>query len=327
MTTRPTFSVVAPVHDEQECLPELYRRVKAVMSEIGRPWEILLVDDGSTDDSVEIIRSLAAEDPAVRAVLLSRNFGHQMAVTAGLHHARGEAVIVMDADLQDPPEVIPQLVERWAEGFQLVAAVRTERLGDARLKRMAAAVFYRLLRRLSDTKVAVDSGDFRLLDRRVVDVLNEMPERNRFVRGLSSWVGFRQTAVTYQRASRFAGRTKYPWRKLSRLATNALTSFSDKPLQLATFIGLLVAALGLAAVPVVVALRLLGLPGLYGQTSVLITVLIMGGLQLIAIGILGAYVGRLYEEVKGRPLYVVAETIPPSRPSSVAPAAEEAVVR
>lgn len=301
----PTFSVVVPVYDEAPNLAELHRRLRTVMASIGEPWELLLVDDGSTDGSAALVTELAAADPVVRPILLVRNFGHQIAVTAGLDRARGDAVVVLDADLQDPPEVIPELVERWREGAEIVVGVRTERPGESRFKRATASVFYRLIRRLTDVDIPLDAGDFRLLDRQVVDAIGAMRERNRFLRGLSAWTGYRTATVPYRRAPRHAGTTKYPLRSMLRFAASAITSFSHVPLQLATLVGFVAAALSALAIPLVVVLRLVGVKGLGGQTTVLIAVLFLGGVQLLSLGVLGEYVGRLYDEAKGRPLYLV----------------------
>lgn len=301
------YSIVVPIYNEVENLPELYRRVREVMETLGEPWELVLVDDGSVDGSTEHIRRLAQSDPRVRPVIFARNFGHQIAVTAGLDYARGQAVIIMDADLQDPPEVIPRLIERWREGYEVVYAVRAEREGETWFKKVTAAFFYRLIYRIADVKIPLDTGDFRLLDRKVVDVLRHMRERHRFLRGMAAWVGFRQIGVEYRRAARFAGETKYPFRKMLRLALNAITGFSYFPLQLATFFGFLSAGLAIFSIPIVVILRMTGWQAFQGQATTLIAVLFLGGVQLISLGILGEYIGRIYDEVKGRPLYVVRE--------------------
>lgn len=305
--TEITYSIVAPIYNELENIPELYRRVCSVMDALGEPWELVLVDDGSTDGSTEAIRALAAQDRRVRPVIFARNFGHQIAITAGWDYARGRAVIIIDADLQDPPEVIPELIARWKEGYQVVYAVRTEREGETWFKKFTAALFYRIIFRITDVKIPVDTGDFRLMDRRVVDVLKTMRERHRFPRGMSAWVGFRQIGVPYRRAARFAGVTKYPFRKMLRLALNAITSFSYFPLQLATYFGFLSAALAILAIPIVAVMRLMGSHFFEGQATTLIAVLFLGGVQLISLGVLGEYVGRIYDEVKGRPLYIVSE--------------------
>lgn len=308
MARDPVFSVVVPVYNERENLPELYRRVRKVMDELGEPWELVLVDDGSTDGSTEVLRQLRKQDPEhVRPVILARNFGHQIAVTAGLDYARGRAVILMDADLQDPPEIIPQLVAKWREGYDVVYAVRQRREGETWFKKATAAFFYRLIHRITEVSIPVDTGDFRLMDRKVVDVLCSMRERHRFIRGMVAWVGFRQIGVPYVRAPRFAGTTKYPFRKMLKLAWDAVTGFSYAPLQLAMYLGFVAAGMAILAIPVVIVARLAGSHAFYGQASTLIAVLFLGGVQLISLGIIGEYLGRIYDEVKGRPLYVVAE--------------------
>jgi dolichol-phosphate mannosyltransferase len=304
----PTFSLVGPVYNEAETLPLFVERLTGVMDGLGEPWELLLVDDGSTDGSTERIRELARQDPRVRPVIFARNFGHQLAVTAGLDYSRGRAVIILDTDLQDPPEVIPDLVARWREGYEVVYAVRTEREGETWFKKLTAAVFYRLINRITDVQIPLDTGDFRLLDRKVVAVLNGMRERHRFPRAMAAWVGFRQIGVPYRRSARHAGETKYPFRKMFRLALNAVTGFSYVPLQLATYFGFAAAGLSALAIPLVIYIRLTGSQELAGQATTLIAVLFLGGVQLISLGILGEYIGRLYDEAKGRPLYVVRES-------------------
>jgi dolichol-phosphate mannosyltransferase len=302
-----TYSIIAPIYNELENIPELHRRVSEMMDSTGEPWELILVDDGSTDGSTEAIRSLAKEDPCVRAVIFARNFGHQIAITAGWDYARGDAVVIIDADLQDPPELILEMAKKWKEGYEVVYAVRTEREGESWFKVWTASLFYRLIYHITDVKIPLDTGDFRLMDRKVVDVLKQMRERHRFPRGMSAWVGFKQIGVEYKRAARKAGETKYPFRKMFRLALNAITSFSYFPLQVATFFGFASAGIAIIAIPVVIALRLLGSHFFEGQTTTLISVLFLGGVQLISLGILGEYVGRLYDEAKGRPLYIVRE--------------------
>jgi polyisoprenyl-phosphate glycosyltransferase len=302
-----TFSIVAPIFNEVDNLPELYRRVSEVMVSTQATWELVLVDDGSSDGSTEAIRSLAQQDNHVRPVIFARNFGHQIAITAGWDYARGEAIIIMDADLQDPPEVIPELIAKWREGFEVVYAVRAEREGESWFKKVTAAMFYRIVHRITDVKIPVDSGDFRLMDRKVVDVLKTMREKYRFPRGMSAWVGFRQIGVPYKRAARFSGVTKYPFTKMLKLALNAITGFSYFPLQLATYFGFVSAGLSIIAIPVVVIMRLIGHEAFFGQATTLIAVLFLGGVQLISLGVLGEYLGRIYDEVKGRPLYIVRE--------------------
>lgn len=301
------YSIVAPIFNEIDNLPELYRRIREVMDAHGEPWELILVDDGSTDGSTEKIRELAAQDKTVRPVIFARNFGHQVAITAGWDYARGEAVVIIDADLQDPPEVILELAKKWKEGYEVVYAVRGEREGESWFKLWTSSVFYRLIYRITDVKIPVDTGDFRLMDRKVVNVLKQMKERHRFPRGMSAWVGFKQIGVTYNRAARHAGVTKYPFKKMLKLAVNAITGFSYFPLQVATFFGFFSAGIAILAIPVVAALRLAGSHFFEGQTTTLISVLFLGGAQLISLGILGEYVGRLYDEAKGRPLYIVRE--------------------
>ena len=302
-----TYSVVAPIYNELETLPQLYKRIKKVMSAHTRSWELILVDDGSSDGSTDAIRKLARQDPHVRPVIFARNFGHQIAITAGWDYARGEAVVTIDGDLQDPPEAIPELAQKWREGYDVVYAVRAEREGESWFKRVTAAVFYRLIYRITDVRIPVDAGDFRLMDRKVVDVLKQMRERHRFPRGMSAWVGFRQIGVPYKRGPRYAGVTKYPLRRMVLLALNAITSFSYFPLQVATYFGFFSAGIAILAIPVVVYLRMAGIPQFTGQATTLIAVLFLGGIQLISLGVLGEYIGRLYDEAKGRPLYIVRE--------------------
>jgi dolichol-phosphate mannosyltransferase len=302
-----TYSIVAPVYNEIEILPEFYRRIKEVMDTAGEEWELVLVDDGCTDGSTEKIHELAEMDKRVRPVIFARNFGHQIAVTAGLDYARGDAVVIIDADLQDPPEVILDLAAKWREGYQVVYAVRAEREGETWFKKFTAALFYRIIFRITDVKIPLDTGDFRLLDRKVVDVMNSMRERHRFLRGMASWVGFRQIGVEYKRAARHAGVTKYPFRKMLALALNAITSFSYFPLQVATYVGFFAAGLAILAIPVVIVMRMTGSQAFLGQATTLISVLFLGGVQLISLGVLGEYIGRLYDEAKGRPLYIVSE--------------------
>ncbi len=302
-----TYSIIAPIYNEIENLPELYRRVKEVMDSSGETWELILVDDGSTDGSTDKIRELAQQDKTVRPVIFARNFGHQVAITAGWDYARGDAVVIIDADLQDPPEVILELAKKWKEGYEVVYAVRGEREGETWFKKFTAAMFYRIIYGITDVKIPVDTGDFRLMDRKVVDVLKQMRERHRFPRGMSAWVGFKQVGVTYKRAARVAGVTKYPFRKMLKLALNAITGFSYFPLQVATYVGFFSASISILAIPVVVYMRMMGSGAFFGQATTLIAVLFLGGVQLISLGILGEYVGRLYDEAKGRPLYIVRD--------------------
>jgi len=304
---KPVFSIIAPVYNEICCLDMLYQRIAEVMDRTESEWELVLVDDGSTDGSTEKIRELGKMDPRVRPVIFARNFGHQIAVTAGLDYARGDAVVIIDADLQDPPEVILELIAKWREGYEVVYAQRVEREGETWFKRITASIFYRTIYRITDVKIPLDTGDFRLLDRKVVNILNSMRERHRFLRGMSAWVGFRSIGVPYKRAARFAGSTKYPFKKMVKLALTAITSFSYVPLQIAMWVGFASAGIAILAIPVVIILRLQGSQFFFGQATTLIAVLFLGGVQLISLGILGEYVGRIYDEAKGRPLYIVSE--------------------
>ena len=303
----PKYSIVAPVYNEIGGVQEFYKQVFLVMETLHEPWELVLVDDGSTDGSTDFIREIAEKDAHVQPVIFARNFGHQIAVTAGLDYARGEAAIIIDADLQDPPEVMLELIKKWKEGFEVVYAVRRTREGESWFKLFTASLFYRLIYRITDVNIPLDTGDFRLLDRKVFDVMGQMRERHRFLRGMVAWVGFRQVGVEYDRKERFSGKTKYPFSKMLKLAFNAITSFSYFPLQMATYMGFISAGISILAIPVVTALRLSNREALFGQATTLIAVLFLGGVQLITLGILGEYIGRIYDELKGRPLYIVSE--------------------
>ncbi len=302
----PTFSLVVPIWNEEPVIPELYRRVVAIMDSTGEPWELICVNDGSTDRSAQLLLALHRQDPRVKIIEFSRNFGHQIAITAGTDFADGAAVIVMDADLQDPPEVILEMIQKWREGYEVVYAVRKMRRGETWFKLWTASLFYRLLQRITDVDIPLDAGDFRLMDRAVVLAMRRLRERHRFMRGLSSWVGFKQTGVYYERAARYAGETKYPLRKMLRLAMVAITSFSYLPLQMATYFGFGLAFLSLLGIVATVILRLSGNNFFLGQATTLVSVLFLGGVQLIFLGIIGEYLGRIYDEVKGRPLYLVS---------------------
>jgi glycosyltransferase involved in cell wall biosynthesis len=298
------LSVVAPVYNEEELVERFVRRACAAVADYT--FELLLVNDGSTDATPELLDRMAAEDPRVRVVHLSRNFGHQAALTAGLEHAVGDVVAMIDADLQDPPELIPTMVARWEAGADVVYAVRRAREGETAFKLATASWFYKLFDKLAQVDLEPNSGDFRLLDRRALDALLTMTERSRFLRGMTVWVGFTQTAVSYERDPRHAGETKYTLRKMLRFSLDAIASFSHVPLQLATYVGLLSAGLAFVAIPVVLGLHFAGsyLPG-FG--SLTIAILLLGGIQLIALGVIGEYVGRIYDEVKHRPLYIVRD--------------------
>jgi polyisoprenyl-phosphate glycosyltransferase len=300
------LSVVAPVFNEEELVELFVERACAAVADYN--FELIMVNDGSSDGTGELLNRIAGSDTRVRVVHLSRNFGHQAALTAGLEHALGDAVAMIDADLQDPPELIPAMVERWEQGFEVVYAVREQREGETAFKLATATWFYRLFDKLAQVELTPNSGDFRLLDRRALDALLSMTERSRFLRGMTVWVGFSQTAVSYQRDARHAGETKYTLRKMLRFSLDAIASFSHLPLQLATYAGLFSAGLAFIAIPVVIGLRIADsyLPG-FG--SITIAILLLGGIQLIALGVIGEYVGRIYDEVKHRPLYIVSEEI------------------
>lgn len=310
---RPRYSIVAPVFNEEQTLPEFYRRIRAVMDSLDGPCELVLVFDGSRDRSPEIGHLLQAQDPRIKIINFSRNFGHQVAITAGIDYAEGDAVAIIDSDLQDPPEVIFELVNKWKEGFQIVYAQRESRKGETLFKLVTAALFYRLIRRLASIDIPPDTGDFRLIDRQVVLALRQLREHHRFMRGLSVWVGYRQTGIKYARQERYAGETQYAVRKMVRLATDAITSFSYIPLQLATTMGFSVSIIALVAIPIVAVLRLLGNDPFHGQATTLISVLFLGGVQLIFLGVIGEYLGRIYDEVKNRPLYLTTEAPPKPR--------------
>jgi dolichol-phosphate mannosyltransferase len=319
------ISVVLPVHNEAGTLPELHRRLTSALAPLG-PYEIVLVDDGSTDDSWFHLVELAKHDAHIELLRLSRNFGHQAALTAGLDAARGDAVIVMDADLQDPPEAIPALVAKWHEGFDVVYGVRTAREGETRFKLWTAAAFYRALRSISHVDIPADAGDFRLLSRRAVDALALMPERARFLRGMTSWVGFRQVAVEYEREARYAGKTNYSRRRMITLALDAITSFSTAPIRVVTSLGFVLVLFCVGVLAWTVYVRLFTDTAVAGWTSLLAVVLLLGGMQFVALGVIGQYVARIFEEAKQRPLYLVSERIrggvaPDAAPADQAPAA------
>ena len=302
----PDLTVVLPVFNEVEALPELRRRLVDALAAAGVSFEVLFVDDGSRDGSWEVAAQFAREDPRLRALRLSRNFGHQMALTAGVDAARGRCVAVMDADLQDPPELLPEMVARMAEGYEVVYAVRTRREGETLFKRATAHLFYRLIRRWTSVDIPIDAGDFRLMGPRATAAFRSLRERHRFVRGLTAWVGFRQAAVSYVRPARRHGETKYPLRRVLRFALDAVTSFSYVPLQLGTWLGFAVSLFAFLYILVVLALKLLGINE-RGWTTLMGWMLLLGGVQLMLIGVLGEYLGRIYDEVKRRPLYVVEE--------------------
>lgn len=304
----PKYSFVIPVYNEEKTILELYRRITGVMDQLEGEVELILVNDGSRDRSLQLLRDLHQKDPRICYLSLARNFGHQIAVTAGLNFVRGQVIIILDADLQDPPELIPDLILKWQQGYQVVYAQRTQRRKEGWFKRFTAYAFYRLLKHLADVEIPTDTGDFCLLDRQVVDVLNAMPERNRYIRGLRSWVGFQQTAVRFERDPRFAGEVKYTFGKSLALALNGLVSFSKVPLRISTYVGLLAAVAAILMALLVLYWRIF-VPHspLTGFTIILVAIFFLGAVQLVSIGILGEYIGRIYEEVKGRPLYTLAE--------------------
>lgn len=308
--TKPTISIIAPVYNEEPVLHELHRRIRGVMEGAGESWELILVDDGSRDRSAAIITELHAQDPRVKGISFSRNFGFQEAVTAGLDYSQGDAVVLTDADLQDPPEVIPEMIARWREGYDVVYGVRAAREGETWFKKVTAKAFYRIIHRITSVNIPLDTGDFRLMDRDVVNAICRMRERNRFLRGMVPWVGFKQTGVYFKREPRFAGQSKYSsFRPMFKFALNAITSFSYLPLHLATYLGFLTALIAILAIVLVVVLRLFSPhEPLLGQATTLVAVLFLGSVQLISLGILGEYLGRIYDEVKGRPLYLVKHT-------------------
>ena len=303
----PTYSLVIPAYNEEGVVPELVARLGDVMDGLDGDVEAILVDDGSSDRTYELMVQAAAVDPRIRAVRLSRNFGHQVALTAGVDMSAGDAVIVMDADLQDPPEVVLELAARWREGYDVVYAVRDVREGETRFKRASAAAFYRAFNRISEVKVPLDVGDFRLVDRRVLDVFTRMRESNRFVRGMFSWIGLRQTGVLYQRSERFAGETHYPLRKMLRFAITGVISFSAAPLRAALNIGFVVSGISFALAFWSVIVKFAGFYHVPGWTSIVVVTALIGGIQLIVLGVIGEYIGDIHTEVKRRPLYVIGE--------------------
>ena len=303
------LSVIIPCYNEEAVLRTTHERLTSVLKGMNVDYELIFINDGSRDRTHELLVELQVFDPHIRVLLLSRNFGHQIAVTAGLEEATGDAVVIIDADLQDPPEVIPQMVQLWREGHEVVYGTRDEREGESRFKLWTAKVFYRLINRLSETKMPLDAGDFRLVDRKVVDVINAMPERARFLRGMVSWAGFRQTPIHYSRAARQAGESKYPLTKMIHFAMDGIISFSLVPLKIAIWTGFLAIWIAVAGIIVAIADRLLDAHLTRGWASLFVAVLFMGGVQLVSLGILGEYLGRIYTEVKRRPLYVVQERL------------------
>jgi dolichol-phosphate mannosyltransferase len=307
-----TLSVVVPLYNEADNVGELLRRIRSVVAGLSSPpaaWELIAVDDGSRDATLAMLLDEAERDPHLRVLSLSRNFGHQIAATAGLDAAQGDAVVLMDGDLQDPPELIEEFLEKFRDGYDVVYATRRRRAGESRFKLLTASIFYRTIRRLTNVSIPVDTGDFRLMSRRVVIALRNSRERHRFIRGLVSWVGYKQTGIEYDRAERFSGASKYPFSKMLRFAIDGITAFSEIPLRLATWFGFIVSAIAFVVGIFEIGLRIFTGYNLPGYTSTIFAILFLGGVQLITIGILGEYVGRVYDEIKGRPLYLVAENV------------------
>jgi dolichol-phosphate mannosyltransferase len=301
------YSIVVPVYNEEEVIHETYRRLTEVMRSTKEAYELLFVNDGSRDRTAEIIKEYSEQDPAVVLLDFARNFGHQIAITAGMDYARGEAVVVIDADLQDPPELILEMIEKWKQGFDVVYAKRTKRKGETYFKKQTAAMFYRFLRAMTDIDIPLDTGDFRLLDRKVCDQMNSIQEKNRFVRGLVSWVGFKQIAVEYERDERLAGESKYPLKKMLKLSMDGITSFSYKPLKLASYAGVTLSGIGFIYLLVVMYLKLFTDSTITGWSSLIVIQLFFSGIILIILGMIGEYIGRIYDETKNRPLYIVRE--------------------
>ncbi|MFC6653543.1 glycosyltransferase family 2 protein [Paenibacillus rhizoplanae] len=307
MSIQVRYSIIIPMFNEEAVIQETYRRIRKVMGATGEPYELIFVNDGSTDNCAQMIEEYSYWDESVKLIDLSRNFGHQVAITAGMDYALGDAVVIIDADLQDPPELIPEMIAEWKQGYQVVYAKRIKRNGESLFKKWTASLFYRVLRYSTDISIPVDTGDFRLMDRRVCDELKRLPEKNRFVRGLVSWVGFRQTAIEYEREERLAGETKYPFRRMLKLSLDGITSFSYKPLKLAGVLGALLSASGFLYLMYVLYLVLFTDAAVKGWASMIGITLTFNGFVLLMLGILGEYVGRIYDESKGRPLYIVQE--------------------
>jgi polyisoprenyl-phosphate glycosyltransferase len=306
---RPTLSLVLPIYNEEAVIPELHTRLQDFLAKLGIPAEVVFVNDGSRDRSMELLRQISTGEPRYRVLAFARNFGHQTAITAGLDYARGKAVVVMDADLQDPPEVVIDMVAKWREGFDVVYGKRRSREGETFFKLLTAKWFYRLFAAMIPIEVPLDTGDFRLMSRRVVLALRELQETHRFVRGMVAWIGFKQTAVLYDRPGRFAGETKYPLRKMIRFAIDGITSFSILPLRFATYLGMLISLLSIGIAIWATVAHFVFRATVQGWTAEVVLVSLLAAVQLLMIGILGEYVGRIYEQVKIRPLYVVGDRV------------------
>lgn len=307
--SRIKYSIVVPVYNEEEVLLEFYRRTTATLQGTKEGYEIVFVNDGSTDNTLSILRELNSRDASIKVINFSRNFGHQIAITAGMDYTVGDSVVIIDADLQDPPEVILRLIEKWKEGFDVVYAVRHERKGETVLKKLTAAIFYKLIIKITNVTIPKNVGDFRLIDKKVLIALRSIREHHRFIRGLVSWVGFRQTGVTYVRDERFAGETKYPLKKMLKFAFDGITSFSFLPLQFAMYAGVFISFFSFICCVYILFLRVCTGKFIPGIAGILVSVLFIGGIQLLFLGLIGEYVGRIYDEIKQRPLYIVRELL------------------
>jgi len=302
-------SVIVPMYNEEEVISTTFARLKEVMDRSGERYELIFINDGSKDSSAQIIKKFAEQHPEVVLIDFSRNFGHQIAITAGMDYARGDAIIIIDADLQDPPEVMLLMLEKWREGYEVVYGKRAKRKGETWFKKTTAKLFYRTLRMLTNVDIPADTGDFRLIDRKVCDVLVGLKEKNRFVRGLVSWIGFKQTSVEFVREERFAGVTKYPLKRMVRFAIDAITSFSFKPLRIASYVGFAISLISFIYLLVVLYQRLFTETTTTGWASIVAINLLFNGIILLLLGVIGEYIGRIYEETKNRPLYIVRERI------------------
>ncbi|WP_237981161.1 glycosyltransferase family 2 protein [Bacillus thuringiensis] len=303
------ISVVVPMYFEEEVAQECYNRLKSVMLQNDINYEFVFVNDGSTDRTMEILSEIAANDYRTKIVNFARNFGHQIAVTAGIAAAKGDAIVIIDADLQDPPEVIPELIAKWEEGYEVVYAKRKQRKGETWFKLLTAKYFYKFLNYMSDIDIPKDTGDFRIIDRKVADVFNQMTERNRFIRGMMSWVGFRQTYVEYERDERFAGETKYPLKKMIKFASDGIIAFSTKPLRIVMSLGLLSVLISIIVLLYTITVKIIGTGTQTGWASIMVAITFFSGIQLLGLGIVGQYIARIYDESKNRPIYIVKETI------------------
>lgn len=301
----PKFSVVIPVYNEEEVIEESYMQLKGTMEKSNAPFELIFVNDGSSDNSLSLLKEISGNDKAVKIISFSRNFGHQAAITAGMDYSQGDAIAIIDADLQDPPMIILEMIKEWEKGYEIVYGKRKKRTGETVFKKFTASLYYRFLRKMTETEIPVDTGDFRLIDRKVCNAMKSLTERNRYVRGLVSWVGFKQTYVEYERNPRFAGETKYPLKKMIKLAMDGITSFSYKPLKLATTIGFIFSVLSFVYMLVVLYKKLFTDTTITGWSSTVVILLFTQGIVLMVLGLIGEYMGRIYDEIKGRPIYIV----------------------